>query len=486
MYLRKDLIQPRLYQEVIYAKCKDKNSLVVLPTGLGKTLIAQLIADYRLSKYGGKVLMLAPTKPLALQHRESFLKLFNIPEERINTLTGETPPEKRAEIWRKSVIITATPQTIENDLVVGRITLEDVVLLVFDEAHRAVGNYGYVYIAKEYMKQAKYPVILGLTASPGSDEAKIRSIVKNLFIEHIEVRNENSPDVRPYVQGIRFEWIKVELPEIYKEIRKLLRKMLRDSLKPLAEAGLIDGPSPDIPKKDILKVGQVINAEMAKGNYEIGRLMLYQAKALKLHHAIELLETQGLSALRAYLKKLYEESKKGRTKSTKELIQDPKMKKAVTLLVQAKELGLDHPKLDKLKELISSQLKKKPSSKIIVFTNYRETAKKIVKELLEDHIKAVRFVGQASKENDKGLSQKKQKQVLDLFSQGEFNVLVATSVGEEGLDVPEVDLVVFYEPVPSAIRSIQRKGRTGRHKPGRVVVLMAKGTRDEVYYWSSR
>lgn len=486
MYLRKDLIQPRLYQEVIYAKCKDKNSLVVLPTGLGKTLIAQLIADYRLSKYGGKVLMLAPTKPLALQHRESFLKLFNIPEERINTLTGETSPEKRAEIWRKSVIITATPQTIENDLVVGRITLEDVVLLVFDEAHRAVGNYGYVYIAKEYMKQAKHPVILGLTASPGSDEAKIRSIVKNLFIEHIEVRNENSPDVRPYVQGIRFEWIKVELPEIYKEIRKLLRKMLRDSLKPLAEAGLIDGPSPDIPKKDILKVGQVINAEMAKGNYEIGRLMLYQAKALKLHHAIELLETQGLSALRAYLKKLYEESKKGRTKSTKELIQDPKMKKAVALLVQAKELGLDHPKLDKLKELISSQLKKKPSSKIIVFTNYRETAKKIVKELLEDHIKAVRFVGQANKENDKGLSQKKQKQVLDLFSQGEFNVLVATSVGEEGLDVPEVDLVVFYEPVPSAIRTIQRKGRTGRHKPGRVVVLMAKGTRDEVYYWSSR
>ena len=486
MYLRKDLIQPRVYQEVIYAKCKDKNSLVVLPTGLGKTLVAQLIADYRLSKYGGKVLMLAPTKPLALQHRESFLKLFNIPEERINTLTGETSPKKRAEIWRKSVIITATPQTIENDLVVGRITLEDVVLLVFDEAHRAVGNYGYVYIAKEYMKQAKHPVILGLTASPGSDEAKIRSIVKNLFIEHIEVRNENSPDVRPYIQGIRFEWIKVELPEIYKEIRKLLRKMLRDSLKPLAEAGLIDSPSPDIPKKDVLKVGQVINAEMAKGNYEIGRLMLYQAKALKLHHAIELLETQGLSALRAYLKKLYEESKKGRTKSTKELIQDPRMKKAIALLVQAKELGLDHPKLDKLKEIIKEQLDKKPSSKIIVFTNYRDTAKKIVEELLKEPIQAMRFVGQASRENDKGLSQKKQKQILDLFSKGEFNVLVATSVGEEGLDVPEVDLVIFYEPVPSAIRSIQRKGRTGRHKPGKVIILMAKGTRDEAYYWSSR
>ncbi|KPU62948.1 DEAD/DEAH box helicase [Thermococcus sp. EP1] len=486
MYLRKDLIQPRLYQEVIYAKCKDKNSLVVLPTGLGKTLIAQMIADYRLSKYGGKVLMLAPTKPLALQHRESFLRLFNIPEEKVNTLTGEIPPEKRAEIWRKSIIITATPQTIENDLVVGRISLEDVVLLIFDEAHRAVGNYGYVYIAKEYMRESKHPLILGLTASPGSDETKIRAIVKNLFIEHIELRTENSSDVKPYVQGIKFEWLKVELPEIYKDVRKFLREMLKDSLKPLAGAGLLDSYSPDIPKKEVLKAGRIINTEMAKGNYEVGKLMLYQAKALKLHHAIELLETQGLSALRGYLKKLYEEARKGRTKSTKEIIQDPRMKKAIALLVQAKELGLDHPKLDKLKEIIKEQLDKKPSSKIIVFTNYRDTAKKIVEELLKEPIQAMRFVGQASRENDKGLSQKKQKQILDLFSKGEFNVLVATSVGEEGLDVPEVDLVIFYEPVPSAIRSIQRKGRTGRHKPGKVIILMAKGTRDEAYYWSSR
>ncbi|WP_324736152.1 DEAD/DEAH box helicase [Thermococcus sp. SY098] len=483
MYLRRDLIQPRIYQEVIYAKCKDKNSLIVLPTGLGKTLIAMMIADYRLSKYGGKVLMLAPTKPLALQHRESFVRLFNLHPEKINVLTGELSPEQRAKIWERSIIITATPQTIENDLLVGRISLEDVVLLVFDEAHRAVGNYAYVYIAREYMQQAKHPLILGLTASPGNDEEKIRQVLKNLYIEHVEVRTESSLDVRPYVQGIRFEWIKVELPGIYKEVRKLLREMLKDALKPLAEAGLVDSYSPDIPKKDVLKAGQIINAEVAKGNYEVGKLMLYQAKAMKLHHAIELLETQGLTALRAYLKRLYEERQ---MKSNKELMSDPRMKKAISLLIQARDLGLDHPKMDKLKELIEEQLEKKPNSKIIVFTNYRDTAKKIVKELVDMGIKVSRFVGQASRENDKGMSQKKQKEILDLFSQGIFNVLVATSVGEEGLDVPEVDLVVFYEPVPSAIRSIQRRGRTGRHKPGRVVILMAKGTRDEAYYWSSR
>ncbi|NJE41702.1 DEAD/DEAH box helicase [Thermococcus sp. GR6] len=483
MYLRRDLIQPRVYQEVIYARCKESNCLVVLPTGLGKTLIAMLIADYRLQKYGGKVLMLAPTKPLALQHAESFKKLFDIPPENINVLTGELSPKTRQEIWEKSVIITATPQTIENDILTGRISLEDVVLLVFDEAHRAVGNYSYVFIAREYLKTAKHPLVLGLTASPGSDEMRIREIINNLGIERIEIRTESSPDVKPYVQRIAFEWVKVDLPGIYKEVRSLLREMLRESLKPLAQFKLVSSYSPDISKKEVLQAGSKINQEVARGNYEIGRLRMYQAKAVKLQHAIELLETQGLTALRAYLKKLREDK---RTKSSRELMEDPRMRKVIYLLVQAKELGIDHPKMEKLKELVKAQLEKKPNSKIIVFTNYRDTGKKIVEELRAMGVSAERFIGQASRSNDRGMSQKQQKETLERFSKGEFSVLVATSVGEEGLDVPEVDLVIFYEPVPSAIRSIQRRGRTGRHRPGRVVILMAKGTRDEAYYWSSR
>ncbi len=481
-YLRRDLIEPRVYQEVIYARCKERNCLVVLPTGLGKTLIAMLIADYRLSKYGGKVLFLAPTKPLAVQHAESFKKLFNLPPERINVLTGELSPEKRRKLWEESVVITATPQTVENDILTGRISLEDVVLLVVDEAHRAVGNYAYVFIAKEYLKTARHPLVLGLTASPGSDEEKIREIVNNLGIERIEVRTESSPDVKPYVQRIAFEWVKVELPGIYREVRSLLREMLKESLKPLAHFKLVSTYSPDISKREVLQAGSKINQEVARGNYEVGRLRMHQAKAIKLLHAIELLETQGLTALRAYIKKLRED----RSKSSRELIEDPRMRKITYLLVQAKENGIDHPKMEKLKEIIREQLEEKPNSKIIVFTNYRDTGKKIVEELESMGISARRFIGQASRGSDRGMSQKEQKEVLDAFSRGDFNVLVATSVGEEGLDVPEVDLVVFYEPVPSAIRSIQRRGRTGRHRPGRVVVLMAKGTRDEAYYWSSR
>ncbi|NJE47896.1 DEAD/DEAH box helicase, partial [Thermococcus sp. GR7] len=150
-----------------------------------------------------------------------------------------------------------------------------------------------------------------------------------------------------------------------------------------------------------------------RGNYEIGRLRMYQAKAVKLQHAIELLETQGLTALSAYLKKLREDK---RTKSSRQLMEDPRMRKVIYLLVQAKESGVDHPKMEKLKEFIKKQVEKKQSSRIIVFTNYRDTGKKIVEELKSMEISAERFIGQASRGKDKGMSQKAQKETLERFS----------------------------------------------------------------------
>jgi Fanconi anemia group M protein len=98
----------------------------------------------------------------------------------------------------------------------------------------------------------------------------------------------------------------------------------------------------------------------------------------------------------------------------------------------------------------------------------------------------VRFVGQASKGTDTGLNQREQKEIIDKFRAGDYNVLVSTSIAEEGLDIPATDLVVFFEPVPSEIRTIQRRGRTGRKQAGRVIVLVTRDTRDEAYLWTSR
>jgi len=146
---------------------------------------------------------------------------------------------------------------------------------------------------------------------------------------------------------------------------------------------------------------------------------------------------------------------------------------------------IPYPKLEKLAEIAVQQVSSKKDSKIIVFTQYRDTIETIVERLAKVGVTSNRFVGQANKTDSEGMDQKKQTDVLEKFTEGEFNVLVSSSIGEEGLHVPDVDLVVFYEAVPSEIRAIQRKGRTGRTMQGKVIVLLAEGTVDEAYFYSS-
>jgi len=165
------------------------------------------------------------------------------------------------------------------------------------------------------------------------------------------------------------------------------------------------------------------------------------------------------------------------------LMEDLNMRQAVHHLGGC---DCNNPKLNAVKELVEKQILDAPQSRVIVFTNYRDTAELVANSLKEvPGIKPIRFVGQASKYRDMGLTQKQQVDIIQKFKDGEYNTLVATSVAEEGLDIPATDLVVFFEPIPSEIRSIQRKGRTGRKHAGRVVILMAKGSKDEAYHWSS-
>ncbi|MCH8834264.1 MAG: ERCC4 helicase, partial [Thaumarchaeota archaeon] len=115
-----------------------------------------------------------------------------------------------------------------------------------------------------------------------------------------------------------------------------------------------------------------------------------------------------------------------------------------------------------------------------VFTSYRDSVDVIYKKLIEMGIPAGILIGKAGQT---GLKQKKQVEAVQKFRDGEYKVLVATRVGEEGLDISEVNLVIFYDNVPSSIRYIQRRGRTGRKETGKLIVLIAKDTIDETYYW---
>ena len=479
--IKENSIERRLYQVSIAATALIKNTLVVIPTGLGKTTIAALVIASRLLNEEGRILFLAPTKPLVEQHARFLKRVLKIDEEDIVSLSGEISPEKRGELWRKARVIVSTPQVIENDIIAGRIDLKDVVLVVFDEAHRAVGNYAYVHIAKEYLRTAKKPLVLGMTASPGSDQERVMEVVQNLGIDTIEVRTEWDSDVSPYVGKKRVEWIRVEMPEEMKEVKSKLEECIKLRFRRLKELG-IEIPE-NIPKKDLLALQEAMQAEAAETqNPDIFESLSVIAEVLKLQHAVELVETQGIKALKNYLKKLIKEaSSRGGSKAAKSIVSDTVFRSAV---IAAAKCKVEHPKLKKLKEILTEQFKKEPDSRVIVFTNYRDTAEMLVRELSEN-FSVAKFVGQASRENDRGMKQREQIETLEKFRKGEYKVLIATSVGEEGLDIPSTDLVVFYEAVPSEIRAIQRKGRTGRGKEGKIAVLITKGTRDEAYYYTS-
>ena len=465
------------------ANALKASSLIVVPTGLGKTVIALMVLLARLDK--GKVLFLAPTKPLVEQHA-TFLRRVLKDEDTVAMMTGETMPEKRVVSWEAARIVASTPQVIENDLLSRRIDLKDVSLVIFDEAHRAVGNYAYVYIAERYAREAINPLILGITASPGSQSEKIAEICTNLAIEKVQTRTENDSDVAPFVHPREIEWVKLTVPKELLDIRTAIEDVLKARIDDLNLLGISPARiDPRASKKELLGLqAQLMSSAQREANQATFKGISLLAEVLKLHHAVELAETQGTDALASYFQRLQGEAlSKSGSKASRRIMLDPKFRQAMDAL---QTLEVEHPKPAAVKKILLEQILARPESRIMVFTNYRDTASSLLKFLKnEPAIKAVRFVGQSSRVDDEGLSQKKQAEILQKFRDGEFNVLIATSVGEEGIDIPATDMVLFYEPVPSEIRSIQRKGRTGRARTGRVVVLMAKGTRDEAYYWIS-
>ena len=479
--------EPRLYQQTILATAAEKNTLVVLPTGMGKTNIFLMLAAHRLKQFpNSKILFIGPTKPLIDQYLSVFRGHFEIDESEMSVFTGMVSPQKRAELWKKSKIIFSTPQGLENDIISGRINLEEVCLLGVDEAHRAVGDYAYVFLAKQLMKLSRYPRIIALTASPGSDMEKIQEVCRNLFIEDIEVRTDDDPDVKPYVQEVETEWVTVELPKVFTDIQQFLLLFLRERFEKLKKLEILKkADARFVSKSDLLALQAELRGRISKGekDFTVWNAISLLAEAMKIYHALELLESQGINALHKYFEKLVSDSKMAQTKAIASIMADSNFKTAMIKTRILYDEGVEHPKLIALQNMVDEEASKNPDAKIMVFNQYRDNALDITQKLNKiPNVKANIFVGQ-QKKKDTGMSQKEQKKMLDDFRSGLFNVLVATSIGEEGLDIPKVDLVIFYEPVPSAIRSIQRRGRTGRQDKGRVIVLMAKNTRDESYRW---
>ncbi len=481
--LEPDFLERRLYQLKLAGTAANGHTLVCLPTGLGKTTVSLLVTARRLEEVGGTALMLAPTKPLVQQHADFYREALRIPDEEIVVFTGDVSPDDRAEMWESATVVMATPQVIENDLVGSRISLADVTHLTFDECHRATGDYAYNYIAERYHADARRPLVTGMSASPGGDEEAILEVCENLGIDEVEVMTEEDADVDEFTHETDVEWERIDLPEEVLEIRDALNEVIKERLEKLKELGVASSTQPDQSQKDLnrmrAELQELINNDQSEG-FEG---MSIHAEVMKLRQAVTLVETQSVEAVRRYFDRQRNQARSsGASKASQRMVSDPRVREAMR---KAESFDEIHPKYRKTRMLLAETLGLEGGERVIVFTESRDTAEALT-DFLSDSFDAKRFVGQGDREGSDGMTQTEQQDVLDEFRAGEFEVLVSTSVAEEGLDVPEVDLVLFYEPVPTAIRSIQRKGRTGRQSEGRVVVLMAEDTRDEAYFWISR
>ena len=476
-------IKPRDYQTSIVETAKRHNTLVVLPTGLGKTLIGLLLAIHRLKEHpGSKVLFLAPTKPLVEQHLESFKK--QLPElfAELRLFTGALPAGKRKKLWNSSDIIFSTPQCIANDVSKDLYSMHEVSLLVIDEAHRCIKNYDYTKVVSRYKQQANNVRILGLTASPGQDPAIVKQICQNLDIKEIELRSRTSEDVKDYLQELDFKKIEVPFPKEFIEIRFLLKKIWDSKVDQLRRRNLLHEPANKI---TLLKLQARFASQIASKNFQAMIGMSLTASAIKISHAMELLETQTLAGLNNYLMNLKQQAADKKSKAVQVLVSSSEFQAADLSLQQLLKDKWEHPKVEELSTIIEEEFKKDKKAKIIVFTQFRDTALVIKNRLSTiQNLKPEVFVGQAKKAGS-GLSQKEQKAIIEKFRENTINTLICTSIGEEGLDIPEVSAVFFYEPIPSAIRKIQRAGRTARLAPGKLFILVTLDTRDQINHYAS-
>jgi Fanconi anemia group M protein len=457
-YIQKNSIEKRDYQVNLANQAILENCIVVLPTGLGKTAIAlQVIAEY-LSKGDGGVLFLAPTRVLVNQHYEFLKQHLTIDD--ISLITGEDPISKRTKLWGSSVIC-ATPEITKNDLDRQIVSPNQFSLVIYDEVHRTVGDYAYSGIAERFTNSNLR--ILGMTATLPSEKDKATELLIKLRISNVAERTEDSDDVKPYTQETNTEWIVVDLPPEMKTIQTLIKLSLNQRYDVLRKNGIKLAEQQSL--SALLRIRQFVltqNRRSAKPLFT----------AIRIHYALNILEVHGITSFL----KFCERAKIKKGAGIKELFEiDPNFTRAIKLAHDAQSKGIEHSKILKLKEIIDSI-----PGKALIFTSYRDSVDVIFNKLTEMGISAGILIG---KSGETGLKQKKQIETVQNFRDGLFRVLIATRVGEEGLDISEVNQVIFYDNVPSSIRYIQRRGRTGRKDAGKLVVLIAKDTIDQTYYW---
>jgi len=471
--LLSDAIEARAYQLDAVNESLAGSMLLVLPTAAGKTAVAWMLIAEKLIEKVGKILLIAPTVALVNQHLKGINKILALKEIEPISITGQNMANKRSAMWISSRIVIATPQVVRNDIINGILSIEEYSLVIFDEAHHCTGEHAMAQVGRLYNSKSQNPLILGMTASPGSNISQVEEICKNLNLERIHLRTPDDPMISEYLSNLEVQEIKVNVPE---EIMVLTNPLI------LWQKGIVDRERRlgiYIMPGEINHIGLSNAMDRAKKAINKGKKSAYSSIsqigiAMRLHHLINHMLCQGTAASREFLNRL--ENENG-NKSVRNFMRDIRIQK---LLVEIKKKNEIHSKVGAVRRLVRERLRRNLDSKIIIFASFRDTIT-VLDEAMGDlkDARAIQFIGQSNRSSGEGLKPQEQIKRLEEFRNGSANILISTSVGEEGLDIPTADLVIFYEPVSSETRTIQRRGRTGRQREGEIIVLIAEGTRDE-------
>ncbi len=468
-----DAVEARAYQLDAVNESLAGSMLLILPTAAGKTAVAWMLIAEKLIEKEGKILLIAPTVALVNQHLKGINKTLALEKIKPVSITGQNMVNKREEMWLSSRIVIATPQVVRNDIINEILRIEEYSLVILDEAHHCTGEHAMAQVGRLYNSKSLNPLILGMTASPGSNISQVEEICKNLNLERIHLRTPEDPMISGYLSNLEVQEIKVNVPE---EILVLTNPLI------LWQKGIVDRERRlgiYIMPGEINHIGLSNAMDRAKRAINKGKKSAYSSIsqigiAMRLHHLINHMLCQGTAASREFLNRLEKENS---NKSVRNFMRDNRIQK---LLVEIKKKNEIHSKVGAVRRLVRERLRRNLDSKIIIFASFRDTIT-VLDEAMRDlkDARAIQFIGQTNRSSGEGLKPKEQIKRLEEFRNGTANVLISTSVGEEGLDIPTADLVIFYEPVSSETRTIQRRGRTGRQREGEIVVLIAEGTRDE-------
>ncbi|KAI9091167.1 hypothetical protein DFS34DRAFT_96665 [Phlyctochytrium arcticum] len=512
-------VSVRDYQYNIVGQCLHVNTLVALPTGLGKTFIAAVVMFNFFRWFpDGKIIFMAPTKPLVAQQIEACFKITAIPQDATIELTGSTSPELRRASWANKRVFFLTPQVMQNDLRSGICPGDQVVLLVVDEAHRATGNHAYCEVVRALKKATQQFRILALTATPGSDTKTVQQVVENMLISRIEIRTEDSPDIKPYIFQRSVETVTVPLSDAIISIKQVLQRVCEIYINRLCKGKAFYRHDPsNVTRYELLlardRWRQEMRAQQGRGGgggMTPGRAAALEGDfgvAMSLAAGMQLLTVHGIRTCYSHLTTYVDESKKAGTKVSRsrgELLKINEFQEVLDRIGHMTDLPTysSHPKIERLIGLVvqhfvehdegrEQKIKEGvpaaelPHTRVMIFSQYRESVDEIV-SVLQQHkpmVRVMSFVGQSSggRTNKKGFSQKEQLRVISEFQNGNYNVLVATSIGEEGLDIGEVDLIICYDVQNSPIRMLQRMGRTGRKRQGKIVLLLTEGKEEDAH-----